>query len=87
MDAKKGIIGNLEREALENKKKIETTERENLEFKHNLSKQSEQARANTQSWKPKQENLEMQPKQAEPISQNITLGMHFRFKLILDFPN
>ena len=83
--AKKGIIGKLEREALENKKTMETIQRENLELKQKLSKESEQTRVDTQSWKTKIENLEKLLKQSESKYQNTSLGMHVRFNLNLDF--
>ena len=75
LDAKKGIIGNLERETLENKKKMETMQGEILELKQKLSKESENARAEAQSWKTKFENSERQLARAETESRKISLGM------------
>ena len=85
LDIKKGIIGNLEREALENKTKMETIQGENMELKQRIAKESEQAKVDAKSSKTKRENLEQQLKQSESISQTISLGMHFQFRFNLYF--
>ena len=83
LDITSRILRKWEREALETKKEIEIIDGENLELKQNLSKESERARVDAQSWKTKLENLEQQLTQSESISQSLSLGMNFRFKMNL----
>ena len=74
MGAKKAIIGNLEREALDNKRKIDTMQEENLKLKQKLSKESEQSRDDALSWKTKIENLEKQLTRKESQSLESSIG-------------
>ena len=74
LGAKKAIIGNLEREALDNKRKIDTMQEENLKLKQKLSKESEQSRDDALSWKTKIENLEKQLTRKESQSLESSIG-------------
>ena len=74
--AKNGIIRKLEREAMENKMKMETMQVENKELKQKRSKESEQTRFDALSWKEKFENSEKQLARAESESRKISSGMH-----------